>query len=58
MVQFSKNENKISENACKVFMNDVMEVEYEINLGLQIESSQNLKNEKKNNERKRKEVAS
>ncbi len=28
-------------------MNDVMEVEYEINFGLQIESRQNLKNEKK-----------
>ncbi len=37
----------ISENACEVFMNDVMEKEYEINPGLQIESNQNLENEKK-----------
>jgi hypothetical protein len=47
MVQSSKNENMISENACEVFMNDVMEKEYEINPGLQIESNQNLENEKK-----------
>jgi hypothetical protein len=57
MVQSSKNENMISENACEVFMNDVMEEEYEINLGLQIEGSQNLENEKKRNEKKHKKIA-
>jgi hypothetical protein len=51
MVQSFKNENMISENACEVFMNDVMEEEYEINRNLQTESSQNLGNEKKNNKK-------
>jgi hypothetical protein len=46
MVQSSKNENMISENACEVFMNDVMEEEYEINLGLQIESNLEMKKKK------------
>jgi hypothetical protein len=47
MAQFSINENMINENTCEVFMNDVMEEEYEINPNLQIESNQNPKNEKK-----------
>ncbi len=37
----------ISGNMCEVFMNDVMEKKYEINFSLQIEISQNPKNEKK-----------
>ncbi len=37
----------ICKNTCEVFKNDVMEEEYEINPGLQTESSQNLENEKK-----------
>jgi hypothetical protein len=45
----------ISENACEVFMNDVMEEEYEINVGLQTKSSQNLENEKKKGNCKLKE---
>ncbi len=32
---------------CEVFMNDVMEEKYEMNLSFQIEISQNPKNEKK-----------
>jgi hypothetical protein len=46
----------ISENTCEVFMNDVMEEKYEINLSLQTKSNQNLKNKKKNNERKNKKI--
>jgi hypothetical protein len=46
MVQFFLNENMISENMCGVFMNDVMEENYEMILSLQIEISQNLENEK------------
>jgi hypothetical protein len=42
----------ISKNTCEVFMNDIMEEEYEINLNLQTKSNPNLELEKKNNERK------
>ncbi len=44
MSQSFENENMISENTCEVFMNDVMEEKYEINLSLQTKSKQNLKN--------------
>jgi hypothetical protein len=39
----------ISKNTYEVFMNDIMEEEYEINPSLQTKSSQNPKHEKKNN---------
>jgi len=42
----------ISKNTCEVFMNDIMEEEYEINPNLQTKSNQNLQHEKKNNEKK------
>ncbi len=45
LAQFFENENKISENTCEMFMNDVMEEkclqEYEIIPNIQIESNQN-----------------
>jgi hypothetical protein len=47
MVQSFKNENMISGNMCEVFMNDVMQETYEINLSFQIEIIQNPKKEKK-----------
>jgi hypothetical protein len=37
----------ISKNTCEVFMNDIMEEEYEINFILQTNNSQNLQHEKK-----------
>jgi hypothetical protein len=46
MVQFFENENMISENTCEVFMNDVIEEEYEINLDFQTKRNQNPKMKK------------
>jgi hypothetical protein len=46
MVQSFENENMISENMCEVFMNDVIEEEYEINPGLQTKRNQNPKMKK------------
>jgi hypothetical protein len=37
----------ISKYICEVFMNDIMEEEYEINPSFQTQSSQNLEHEKK-----------
>jgi hypothetical protein len=48
MAQSSENENMRNENTCEVFMNDVMEEEYEINPNLQIKNNQNPENERKN----------
>jgi hypothetical protein len=41
MAQFFENENMISENMCEMFINDVIEEEYEINPSLQTKSTQN-----------------
>jgi hypothetical protein len=43
VVQFFENENMISENTCEVFMNNVIEEEYEINPSLQTKNNQNPK---------------
>jgi hypothetical protein len=48
VVQFFENENMISENTCEVFMNNVIEEEYEINPSLQTKNNQNPKMKKKN----------
>jgi hypothetical protein len=45
VAQSFENENMISENTCEVFMNDVIEEEYEINPSLQTKRNQNPKNE-------------
>jgi hypothetical protein len=47
VAQSFENENMISENTCEVFMNDVIEEEYEINPRLQTINNQNPKMKKK-----------